>query len=408
MDGRQMQRLCDALITAYSLDDLAQLLRFSLDLRLDAVVDVNAPFATVVFDLANWADRKGALADLVKAAAEDRPNSPELAALAVELAADSPSKTGLRRVDLSGKLHRAAEARPDVNATLITWLINRLLQRDQVRRTLQNALHAVAPRPIVCLLHGSDDECHDKFVQSIVQHQLERLMPARNAATAQHFVLNLPPSYRSRDDLHDFLRADLGDRVLRSALAPAEEINDRLTALRAPAVVQTLMRVESWSEDDRAVVYDYLRFWAAWPPLSAGQLLMIFLCIREQPAPKGLFSFLARRSRPAALAQALSEFASTEGGASRLPDLQSLHVSVLPELAPVSQEDAQQWAQDLAVQEYFAGQDLVGAIAQIYKQSGKSALPMATLHAEVAKLARRPPETRPAALWAEGAVQWAQ
>ncbi|MGI8588543.1 MAG: ATP-binding protein [Chloroflexia bacterium] len=91
LTGPQYRRLCGILLSAFpSKSDLAELVRFRLDERLDAIAGGDDTKA-VVFNLIDWAEANGRLEDLLKGAAAERPKSAELAdfarAVGVPLAA---------------------------------------------------------------------------------------------------------------------------------------------------------------------------------------------------------------------------------------------------------------------------------------------------------------------------------
>ena len=54
--------------------------------------------------------------------------------------------------------------------------------------------------------------------------------------------------------------------------------------------------------------------------------------------------------------------------------------ALLPQLEPISQEDAERWAADPKVQQVFAGRDLVSEVGRIYSTQRERAIPMAALH----------------------------
>ena len=49
------------------------------DERLSDDVAPDSPFSKIVFDLLEWAEQRGQLVELLRAAAKERPNRPELA-----------------------------------------------------------------------------------------------------------------------------------------------------------------------------------------------------------------------------------------------------------------------------------------------------------------------------------------
>lgn len=384
LTGKQVERICTALGDAYTLDDLRQLVRYELNQRLDKIVNTNSAFNKVVFDLVDWAEANDAVVPLVAAAAKSRPNDAALAQLAAEISAAQSQRTDqgtLQRIDLDQQLRRGADSQPKIDTTLVTWLIDRAQQTYELAKVIQQTQNTSAPRPVICILHGNDDECHDKFVQRIVEYQLQRLIPSTALGVPQHFLLDLPArGYKSSAELHDFLRADLGANGLANMAASTADISARFAMLRAPVVIQTLMRAEGWSKAAHQTVADYLAFWAQWPALAPQQWIIIFLCIRAQPKTKGLFGLFGRKEQDADLGQALAGFATIQSPATPQPAQARIICALLPQLEPISQEDAERWAADPKVQQVFAGRDLVSEVGRIYSTQRERAIPMAALH----------------------------
>lgn len=79
MTGPEMQKLHEVLLAAFDQDDLRQMVKFDLDVNLDAVVGPGPP-ASRVFDLIQHLDGQGRLAELIEAAARARPKRPDMQA----------------------------------------------------------------------------------------------------------------------------------------------------------------------------------------------------------------------------------------------------------------------------------------------------------------------------------------
>lgn len=105
LTGKQIERLCDALVAAFDRSELEQLTRIDLEENLEAIAG-SGKLSVVVFDLVTWAQRTGRVGDLLAAAQTRRPNNAAFAALAQELditpaakPSAPPSKPGGVHVD---------------------------------------------------------------------------------------------------------------------------------------------------------------------------------------------------------------------------------------------------------------------------------------------------------------------
>ena len=394
LNGKLIERICIAFTDAFTLDDLRLLVRSELNEQLDVIVATNRPLSGVVLDLADWADANDLLLSLLSAAAAKRPHNRTLGQLAAEAATIQFTRAArgeLRRIDFGKRLLAPIYERTEVETTLVTWLVNRSQQMYELTKIIERVLSMSAQRPIVCLLYGSDEECHEKFVQRVAQHQLKRLIPERVLDIPQHFLLDLPTrGYREPADLHDFLRANLGTNAFAGAKATVVDINSCFAGLRAPVVIQTMLSVDTWSPLQHKTVYDYLCFWNEWPALGAQQWLLVFLCIRCRAKTKGLLSFLHRKQKDTTLDGALAQFTALDDVQMGHMGLSQIVCKPLPPLEPISREDAERWASDPEVQQVFAGRDLVSEVRSLYVAKRVSAVPMATLHEMLAGALKLP------------------
>src|SRR5262245_5386382 len=81
LSPNEAKQLHEALISGFSYDELAQLVRFELDERLDLIVRPGA-FSSVAFELIVWAEQRALTSQLIKAVMAARPNNPNIAAVA--------------------------------------------------------------------------------------------------------------------------------------------------------------------------------------------------------------------------------------------------------------------------------------------------------------------------------------
>jgi hypothetical protein len=78
LTGPQTEELQKLLTTTFRLDDLAQVVRFKLDLVLENVVAVARPLPDVTFDLIEWMEYRGRTRDLLRVVRDARSGVPEV------------------------------------------------------------------------------------------------------------------------------------------------------------------------------------------------------------------------------------------------------------------------------------------------------------------------------------------
>ena len=80
LTGKQLKQLHDALLGAFSLADLQQMVTFELNENLDAIAG-GGNLSQTVFNLIQWAERRGRMVDLVQGAVNQNENNAELLAV---------------------------------------------------------------------------------------------------------------------------------------------------------------------------------------------------------------------------------------------------------------------------------------------------------------------------------------
>ena len=83
LTGPQKQAMQTALLAAFDMSELAQMIQFQLEKTLTQIADGKND-TEIVFNLVQWADRNGHVLDLIDGALAANPNNPQLQALHAE------------------------------------------------------------------------------------------------------------------------------------------------------------------------------------------------------------------------------------------------------------------------------------------------------------------------------------
>src|SRR5215472_18827892 len=75
--GIDFNEILTAFVDAFDSDDLEEMVRFRLDLKLRAVVPPG-PDKRRIFKLLEWAEQRGLMVELIRAAYLERPNNPKI------------------------------------------------------------------------------------------------------------------------------------------------------------------------------------------------------------------------------------------------------------------------------------------------------------------------------------------
>ena len=79
LSGVEYQKLVKSIVKAYpTKDDLAQIVMYSLEENIDAIVNSETTTQSIVFNLINWAETRGKLKNLLEIISQERPDNVEL------------------------------------------------------------------------------------------------------------------------------------------------------------------------------------------------------------------------------------------------------------------------------------------------------------------------------------------
>ena len=161
---------------------------------------------------------------------------------------------------------------------LLPYLIN----RERQERKLTNAIqaHSDKSRPLLCFIHGNDNECQDKFIEKLQAVILPGLEPEsnRNSIKASRFDCgdNIDPHI---EELHDSMRFSLGKKLLNNPYAQLEEIAQAVVREQRLVLLYTSMYTKDWQDAGRIKLFKhFIQFWANWPHLPTQNYYLI-ICI---------------------------------------------------------------------------------------------------------------------------------
>lgn len=229
---------------------------------------------------------------------------------------------------------------------LLPYLCNRATQEALLRRAVQQwRARGLAKRPLVCFVHGGDDEAIDMFKRRLHEVTLPALLSARAEAEGEllydpafgrldDLFVPLPPAFIEPLEPFEFLQAEVGGPVADNMYASPQTVADALSAKDVPTFFHSHLASGSWNEDGERIVDAYLKFWAGLPPVKPGRVLS-FLFFKYSGVGENCPPKVAElNARAEAFFQKLG---------ARLAEYVDAHALVLPRLPPVAQGDAETW-----------------------------------------------------------------
>jgi hypothetical protein len=369
LTSEELTLLNQALIDCFDQNSLEQLLLLDAGGKRLDILSPNGNFKNVVFAVCKAAEKEGWTNLLIAAAVKKRPKSPELQALCVR---------------------HSPEAFPGREPPpLLPFFCDRKEQRRVLARALEQPEEGDRFRPLVCVIHGNEDECHDEFVEWLRRDlfpQLPGMDGERDAV--RHCDLHWLPRERSIDQLGSHLREKLAEQVLCPLNSPLVEVA-RFLGMFKVVVMETHLDTEYWQRGGTATLEEFLRFWSGWPSLSPGCRLIACMKLEYSQSLPGFGKWLARLCPP--LGRVLVErrnetirtFLRDRPKKACPPGVRLL---VLDELRAVDKLEALEWARFVSRQ-FRECKDPASHVRALYKD--RDQIPLSELAKELQLIYRR-------------------
>ena len=212
--------------------------------------------------------------------------------------------------------------------TLLPYLCDRSAQEDRLDSALQK--HKKGPllqRPLICIVHGNEQESHDKFKERLLRQTFPRCLEID--LEIQDYLLKWPGYFETEEDALEIFQRNLSERVLNYRGGSIEKISQVLSQNESPAFIYSYVSNDRWQLDGPGLTNAFIEFWNRFPDLPPGP--HVIACL-----------FLIHRARA---------IESRENAMFYLHNLsfskyEKVNGVVLPELTAVPQEDAERWLLD--------------------------------------------------------------
>ncbi|HDN26643.1 MAG TPA: serine protease [Thioploca sp.] len=236
--------------------------------------------------------------------------------------------------------------------TLLPYLPNRRDQELELGELIR--AHDDKHRPLLCVVHGDEYQCSDKFLDRIREESLPNIIPEQ-----MHFGVDLHPfvcdTFQSVNELHRKMLANLGELFINNMYATCDEVAQAIAQRQCPVILHTDMSTTDWQRGGHInIIHGFIQFWADWPVLSAqNHLLLVCLCFNYRDIEK--MSWLKRLFKRPSVNQAIRN---------TFKDLASEHCRVLPELPSIERTHVEQWAKIYLSEFYY---ELIPYIRELFQ-----------------------------------------
>ncbi len=239
---------------------------------------------------------------------------------------------------------------------LVPFLVDRRHQEEMIHATHDRARREGIPGPLVCLIHGDEYQCHDKFIERIAETLWPRLI-GRPGESARPHLIEFPRDYTRGEDIQDCLRRRLKDRL---RVRPEAGDRELLLAFRTrPLLLYTNILASDWSHLRLRQLQHVLDFWEQLPYPPDFLKPLICICIKYL-SKKGLIAAWMCERKNGRIRREISQL--------NYSHYQTIIGVTLPELSNIHRGEAEDWAMSDA-KPYCDASRLLPAIRDLYSRN---------------------------------------
>lgn len=248
---------------------------------------------------------------------------------------------------------------------LLPYSANRSRQEDDLDEALEEYKRSGRKRPILCIIHGNEYQCHREFIDRLEKEILPRLLELNKKDCKVHgYHLEWPDEKADRSKFRQQLRNRVLKKLTGKCFNSLEDLNLDLNK-HNPTLIRSQFMTGDWLQYRFNVLEAFLEFWQDWPELNLGQIMIICLCIRYENAKgSGFFKcFSAKNKLNQKIVQALDNLHQKQ------PD--RLIIKVLTELHGITRTEAEDWIDRMSpkLSQFVPLPDLRDAIRGLYQSA---------------------------------------
>jgi hypothetical protein len=226
-----------------------------------------------------------------------------------------------------------ARLRPD--RRLLPYLCDRNDQEEALAEALRGHQSERGGRPLVCLVHGNELECHAEYLERMQYRFLRRYfnLEARRMEVKDY---SLRPSRRALGAGRFW--ACLGQALFDDGAASQAEVWQLIARHEEPMMLILELCTEDFVEPGESLLRSVIDFCDGWPDLPPGRAVILCVSLKYQRFDRaGFFDFRKRKLRQ--LNQTLR--GSIAGG--EFVSRANVSVAALPELEAIPRGDVERW-----------------------------------------------------------------
>jgi hypothetical protein len=241
--------------------------------------------------------------------------------------------------------HYSPPHESDVNIPrLVPYLCNRSDQERELTQALQEHQDTKPRRPLVCIVHGDEFECHNEFLDRMQHTSISRSLnlKAKQLSPEEHIFLwpskDVPPERYLK-----VFSSNLGNALLQNSAASPESISKAIALNERPLILTSILLTENFQTSGTELFDAFLKFWDEWPDLPPGRTVINFVCVKHQHLET--FGFF-QKWKMKNLEERLRDYLAALNWSAH----PGQYGVLLTELKAIHRSDVEVWARNQAVQ----------------------------------------------------------
>lgn len=236
----------------------------------------------------------------------------------------------------------------------LPYLLDRSKQEKALRRAALYHRVRARRRPLVCVIHGDEYECHSDFVIRLKDISLPRIIeywePGKTRQNSvSKYRMKFPLESLDDSNWEGMLWEELAEATTGDPHSPRERVVSFVSQHKLAVMLDVSLLAQRLEGTTPGRIDLLFKFWENWPDLPEGLLLGVFLSVkyqrRKERRPSWFRSLLGAQSASDKLRGYVAKL-----DFERFPKLYGV---TLPELCAIPQGDADDAVNHPLVSEYY-------------------------------------------------------
>ena len=266
---------------------------------------------------------------------------------------------------------KTGSPRPNI-PTFLPYLSNRSKQEEELEEIIANCYDCLHQKPLVCFIHGDEQECHCSFIEKMQKYVLPEMLhlPAEKDSI-ERLCVRWPGADASVKIRLERLQRRLAWELTGSHKHDNDTLIQALNSRPVPVILDFSLAAANWQDNDPELITRWLEFWNELSDLAYGKKIFLFLCIKYKNTDK--ISYCPARKYKKRNEKARDFLKKLD-----LHQYKKLNSLVFTELAAIEAEDLDEWVDKYAAN-FCDAEKLRYEIGQYYKMQRITALCMVLL-----------------------------